>query len=67
MPGTREGGRKAAATNKLRYGPDFYPNIGKLGGINSRGGGFKKGSELAVEAGRKGGKASKRPKKVVGL
>jgi uncharacterized protein len=62
MAGTREGGRKAAATNKIRYGIDFYRGIGQLGGQISRGGGFEKDHELAIEAGRKGGKASRRGK-----
>lgn len=36
MPGTLEGGRKAAATNKAKYGADFYANIGRKGGKNGR-------------------------------
>lgn len=62
MPGTREGGRRAAATNKMRYGASFYESIGKLGGQISRGGGFAKNPELARQAGRKGGMASRRRK-----
>jgi general stress protein YciG len=62
MAGTQNGGRKAATTNKLRYGLDYYTNIGGMGGRISRGGGFAANHELAVEAGRKGGKASRRPK-----
>lgn len=62
MPGTREGGLKAAATNKQRYGNAFYQGIGKVGGTKSRGGGFAKDPELAREAGRKGGKISRRGK-----
>src|SRR4249920_2326783 len=57
MPGTQRGGHKAAATNKLRYGADFYKRIGHLGGRISRGSGFASNHALAVEAGRKGGKA----------
>jgi len=57
MPGTQVGGRKAAATNKVRYGLNFYEQIGRKGGRISRGGGFAVNRELAVEAGRKGGKA----------
>ena len=34
MPGTIEGGRKAAATNKKKYGKEFYANIGRKGGKN---------------------------------
>jgi general stress protein YciG len=62
MPGTRNGGQKAAATNKMRYGARFYETIGQLGGQISRGGGFAKNPELAREAGRKGGMASRRRK-----
>ena len=60
MAGTEMGGRKAAATNKTRYGLNFYEQIGAKGGRKSRGGGFAANRELAVEAGRKGGKASRR-------
>lgn len=57
MPGTRQGGQRAALTNKQRYGENFYSVVGRLGGKISRGGGFTKDPELAREAGRKGGKA----------
>jgi general stress protein YciG len=57
MAGTKMGGIKAAATNKQRYGLSFYEQIGSKGGKISRGGGFAVNRELAVEAGRKGGKA----------
>lgn len=66
MAGTREGGLKAAATNKQRYGDgrngteSFYSRIGRKGGSVSRGGGFALSHERAVEAGRKGGSVSKR-------
>jgi hypothetical protein len=62
MSGTKRGGRKAAATNKQRYGVNFYETIGRLGGRKSRGGGFAKNPELARIAGQKGGKASRRRK-----
>lgn len=62
MAGTRDGGRKAAATNKQRYGLAFYEQIGRKGGKISRGGGFAVNPELAREAGRKGGRASRRTK-----
>lgn len=62
MAGTKKGGQKAASTNKQRYGLNFYMEIGKLGGTKSRGGGFAKNRELAVEAGRRGGRASRRRK-----
>ena len=59
MSGTREGGIKAAQTNKERYGKDHYEKIGRIGGSISRGGGFAMNPELAIEAGRKGGKTSR--------
>lgn len=31
MGGTKEGGRKAALTNKAKYGESFYSEIGKKG------------------------------------
>jgi general stress protein YciG len=62
MAGTRSGGRKAAATNKQRYGMNFYESIGRLGGRKSRGGGFAKNPELARQAGARGGRASRRTK-----
>ena len=64
MSGTKAGGAKAAATNKRLHGEDFYKRIGKKGGQNGRGAGYKGGfassHELAREAGAKGGKISKR-------
>ncbi len=60
MAGTKRGGIKAAATNKMRYGLDFYRRLGRIGGKISRGGGFAMNHDLAVEAGRIGGAKSKR-------
>jgi general stress protein YciG len=64
MAGTKEGGVKAAETNKARHGKDFYKNIGGKGG---KAVGVKKGfaanPDLARKAGKKGGKISKRVKK----
>lgn len=60
MAGTKEGGKKAAATNRNKYGSEFYSNIGRKGGQNGHTGGFAANPELAKEAGRKGGKISKR-------
>ena len=62
MSGTKAGGLKTVISNKERHGEDFYQKIGKLGGTKSRGGGFASNIELAREAGRKGGKVSKRGK-----
>ena len=60
MAGTREGGRKAAATNKAKHGSDFYANIGRKGGKNGHTGGFAANPTLAKIAGQKGGRKSKR-------
>lgn len=60
MPGTKLGGLKAAATNKQKYGPDFYRNIGRRGGTNGHSGGFASNPVLAKLAGAKGGRLSKR-------
>ena len=60
MSGTREGGEKAAATNKAKHGSDFYVMIGRKGGRNGHTGGFAANPELARIAGRKGGLKSKR-------
>ncbi len=69
MPGTIEGGRKAAATNKAKYGDGFYSSIGRKGGKRSSTGGFASlkvgkdgltGAERAKLAGAKGGTISKR-------
>lgn len=62
MAGTKEGGHRAAATNKQRYGGEFYHTIGRLGGKKSTGGGFAKDPELARMAGRLGGLRSRRLK-----
>ena len=66
MAGTRAGGLKTAATNK-RNDPDFYRKLGAKGGKKSTKGGFwyakyVLGSNLAVEAGRKGGLKSRKKK-----
>lgn len=60
MAGTKAGGRKAAATNKEKYGDNFYANIGRKGGKNGHTGGFAANPELAKRAGSIGGKKSKR-------
>ena len=69
MVGTKAGGQKAAATNLKKYGPDFYRNIGSMGGRNGNTGGFAANPELAKIVGAKGGRISRRskaPRKVRG-
>lgn len=60
MAGTKAGGAKAALTNKMRHGKDFYAQIGRKGGKNGTTGGFAANPELAKIAGRKGGLKSRR-------
>ena len=60
MAGTKAGGAKVAATNKVKYGKDFYSKIGKKGGQNGTTGGFAANRELARIAGQKGGRISRR-------
>lgn len=69
MPGTVEGGKKAAATTKKRHGKDFYSRIGKLSGTKIGGFASKKigkdgltGRQRARIVGRAGGLISKRMK-----
>jgi general stress protein YciG len=64
MSGTKAGGIKASATNKERFGADFYSRIGADGGSAPYVGkkGFAADPELARLAGRKGGAKSKRTK-----
>lgn len=62
MAGTKAGGKAAAATNKTKYGSDFYAKIGAKGGKLGKTGGFYANRELAREAGRRGGQISKRTK-----
>lgn len=74
MAGTAQGGKNAAATNKAKYGDDFYKRIGQIGGKKGRDGGFAYtefvdgriidvGRERARLAGAKGGRISRRVKK----
>lgn len=71
MPGNKKGGHKAADTIRLRYGRDFYRDIGRRGGMRSRNGGFAStkvgkdgltGSQRAKLAGARGGSKSRRGK-----
>lgn len=64
MSGTKVGGMKAAQTNKLIHGKDFYKIIGKKGGSKT---GILKGfalmdKERIKECGYKGGSISRRGK-----
>lgn len=63
MAGTKDGGKAAAATNKTKYGADFYAKIGAIGGKKGRTGGFYANRDLARIAGAKGGRISRRNKK----
>lgn len=60
MAGTVAGGRRAAKTNALKYGADFYARIGRKGGRNGHTGGFAADPERARIAGAKGGSKSRR-------
>jgi hypothetical protein len=62
MAGTKEGGLKAAATNREKFGEDFYKQIGSVGGKLGRTGGFYGNKELASRAGKIGGTISRRSK-----
>lgn len=64
MAGTKEGGRKASITNKLKHGEDFYKNIGKKGGSKARPESryFFLHPDAAKKAGAKGGSLSRRGK-----
>ena len=64
MSQTKEGGAKAAATNRAKYGEDFWKRIGAEGGRNGHTGGFYANPELARIAGAKGGRISKRGKAI---
>lgn len=63
MPGTKEGGKLAAETNKRVHGNDFYKRIGAIGGAKGRTGGFYGNPELASKLGKIGGSKSRRRKK----
>ena len=60
MAGTKAGGLKAAATNRAKYGKEFYAQIGAKGGRNGHTGGFAANKALARVAGAKGGRISRR-------
>ena len=62
MSGTRAGSLKAVKTIKANHGEDYFKRIGSLDGIACVPKGFAKNIKLAQEAGRKGGKISRRTK-----
>ena len=71
MAETKDGGLKAATTNKTKYGAEFYASIGAKGGRKGKTGGFASeikgadgltGKERARLAGSKGGRISRRTK-----
>ena len=64
MAGTKAGGKAAAATNKMKYGSNFYAKIGARGGKMGHTAGFAANRELARVAGARGGRISRRTKKV---
>lgn len=69
LAGNRQGGLRAAQTNKERYGNTFYSDIGSEGGKKGTTGGFwhikyvKGDDDWARTAGALGGKNSRRGKK----
>lgn len=67
MAGNKQGGLKAAQTNKIKHGSDFYSSIGSKGGKkqhpNKGFGSMTKEQRQAI--GKIGGSISKRKKKNV--
>lgn len=72
MAGNADGGKRAAKTNVLKHGKDFYARIGAMGGKKGRTGGFASqrvgsdgltGRERAIKYGREGGRVSRRSKR----
>ena len=49
MAGTKAGGMKAAATNKAKYGKEFYARIGQKGGRLGHTGGLVKPMAVGVK------------------
>ena len=63
MAGSVTGGKKTAKTNIEKYGPNYYKETGRLGGIKCVPKGFAMMTpEKRAEAGRKGGTISRRSK-----
>lgn len=59
---TKAGGPKVRKTIEEKYGKDFWREIGRKGGKACGMKGFALNPELAREAGKKGGRISKRGK-----
>lgn len=65
MAGTKEGAKKAAATIKAKYGDDYYAKNGRIGGsVVGVKKGFAANISLARTAGAKGGRNSRRGRKL---
>lgn len=64
MAGTKEGAKTTAATNKEKYGSDYYKRIGAMGGRKKVPKGFSMRRDVARIAGAKGGRISRLPKKI---
>lgn len=64
MAGTKVGGQKAAQTNKVKHGDDFYARIGAKGGKACVCKGFGSNRELAKTAGAIGGHNSRKGKAI---
>lgn len=62
MSGTKAGSIKAVKTLKEVHGADFFARIGSIGGKACVPKGFAMNKKRASEAGRKGGKISRRTK-----
>ena len=64
MAGTPAGNAKTAATNRERYGDDFYKKIGSKGGkVKGVAKGFAANPELARAAGAIGNRKSRKRSK----
>lgn len=59
MAGSTTQGQRAAATNKMKYGEDFYAKIGREGGKKRVPKGFALNRELASRVGTIGGQKSR--------
>lgn len=64
MAGTKAGGLKAAQTNKLKHGDNFYATIGAKGGKACVTKGFGSNIEFARKVGAIGGHNSRRGKAI---